>query len=226
MGDRSIVILDCLEGDLADYCYGRIAGYAEPDFRVVRLEAMRGRYPESPVDWASRNAAAAMIISGSCHSPLDTDPWIAGCNSFIRGFVGTGLPVLGICFGHEALAAALGGVLDRRESLAVAFRDVRISSPDPIFKGFDGTTRQPVAHEVFVSAPPPGFEVIGASDDCPVQVMRHSELPIYGVQFHPEMDRHIKEFDPDWAPLTDEEFEETEGPVLMRNFISIVRAFG
>jgi GMP synthase-like glutamine amidotransferase len=212
---------DCLEGDIGDYSYDRIAGSIPEETGRIRLPAISGQLPADVPAWATSNRVAALIISGSFFSPLDDFPWIRSLEQFVRSFVPTGLPLLGICFGHEVLANALGGELSRRDEHTVAFRDVRIDTPDPLFKGLGPTTRQPIAHEVFVRSAPPGFDVIASSFDIAVQAMRGRSAPVYGVQFHPEVDVRVKQFDPDWDAIPDHEYPDSEGPALMRNFMDI-----
>jgi GMP synthase-like glutamine amidotransferase len=220
---RWIAIVDCLEGTLGDYCYERIAGYVVPDFEPLRLAAMRERVPADVGKWVSENNIAGTIVSGSCHSPLGGDPWIRRLESFTAALVKTGLPLLAICFGHELLASALDGRLARLPVQAITMRDVEISE-DPLFKGLGPATRQPVSHEVFVAEPPSGFDVIASTPECRVKAMKLRGRPVYGVQFHPEVDRGIKGPDPTWAPISDEGFAGSEGPVVMRNFIEIARS--
>ncbi len=216
--------MDCLEGALADYCFRRMSGYFENGYRIERLEAPLGVFPGKPLEWATRINAAGMVIGGSQYSPLDTEPWMPGLAEFLKEIAPSGIPVLGICFGLEALAVSLGGELGRRGELTVALREVRIIERDALFAGLCAVTRQPVAHEVMVKSVPEGFRITAVSDDCPVQAMRHETLPVYGVQFHPEMDRDIKIYDSDWIGLDDASFERSEGPAVMRNFVEIVRS--
>ncbi len=223
MASRKIVIIDCLDGRLGDYCYERMAGYFVPEFEPVRIEAMTGAAPAGAAGWARRIDAAGMVIGGSQYSPLDPEPWIPVAEHFVAEFFDTGLPTLGICFGHELLCSALGGKLTHRGELAVALRRVRLRGDDPLFAGLGGETAQPVCHEVMASETPRGFVTIGESDDCPIQVMRHETLPVWGVQFHPEMDAEIKVHDSDWIGLGDEEFAKSEGPAVMRNFFEILK---
>jgi len=192
MAARTIIIVDCLDGALADYCYRRIAGYFEPEFRAVRIAADRDEIPADAAEYARESGAAGMVIGGSQYSPLDPLPWLPALEDFVAAFIETGLPVLGICFGLEIMAAALGGSLAKRPELAVALREVRLLESNSLFDGLGEVTFQPVCHEIMVADAPSGFLVAAESDDCPVQAMRHESLPVYGVQFHPEMDKDIK----------------------------------
>ncbi len=220
---RRIAIADCLQGDLADYCYNRVSSYVRPDFEPFRLRAMNDPIPDDPESWSIENNVAALVVAGSLHSPLDPEPWILELGNFTAGFFSVGRPMLAICFGHELIAQALGGKLEKKSSLTVEFKDIRILKDDPLFQGLEKTSRMPVAHEVMVASVPPDFDVIGSTDDCPVQAMRHSTKPVYGVQFHPEMDAGIRGFDPNWRVLSEASLEKSEGPVVMKNFIGIVR---
>lgn len=226
MKTRSIAYVDCLEGALADYCYERVAGCFGPDFEPLRLEAMRNPMPPDVAGWAVGENVAGMVVGGSCHSPLDSDDWIRGAGRFLAEFVELDLPLLAICFGHELLASALGGRLGRLQVQAITMRDIEILTGDPLFAGLGPATRQPISHEVFVEEPPPRFDVIASTAECRVKAMKLRGRPVYGLQFHPEVDAGIKGPDPTWNPISDDEFAESEGPAVMRNFIDIVSFLG
>ena len=126
MAARTIIIVDCLDGALADYCYRRIAGYFEPEFRAVRIAADRDAIPADAAAYTREKGASGMVIGGSQYSPLDPLPWLPALEEFVAGFIQTGLPALGICFGLEIMAAAHGGSLAKRPELAVALREVKL----------------------------------------------------------------------------------------------------
>jgi GMP synthase (glutamine-hydrolysing) len=101
-----------------------------------------------------------------------------------------GLPVLGICYGEQAMCAALGGkveVSDHRE-FGRAFLEVVGRSPL-----FDGVWAKGERHQVWMShgdrvmALPDGFQVIGVSDGAPFAAIADDKRALYGVQFHPEV---------------------------------------
>ena len=101
-----------------------------------------------------------------------------------------GMPVLGICYGEQAMCAALGGrveVSDHRE-FGRAFLEVVRNSPL-----FDGVWAKAERHQVWMShgdrviALPDGFQVIGISDGAPFAAIADEKRSLYGVQFHPEV---------------------------------------
>jgi GMP synthase (glutamine-hydrolysing) len=103
----------------------------------------------------------------------------------------TGVPVLGICYGMQAMGYLLGGQVvpaDRRE-----YGQARIALCDssPLFNGVDPDRDDRLtvwmSHGDTVMAPPPGFAVLGATDNCPVAAMADHARGLYAVQFHPEV---------------------------------------
>ncbi len=101
-----------------------------------------------------------------------------------------GLPVLGICYGEQAMCATLGGkveVSDHRE-FGRAFLEVVGHSPL-----FDGVWAKGERHQVWMShgdrviALPEGFQVIGLSEGAPFAAIADDKRALYGVQFHPEV---------------------------------------
>lgn len=221
---KSVAIINSLPGSLGDYCSNRVAGYFNDAYNIILINAMEERFPADVALWAKERDVAAILPAGSLNSPLDDEPWIRRLEEFLRDALAAEIPMLGICFGHEVIASAFGGKLENRGEYTVATRHVRILADDPLFAGFNGETTQVVAHSVHVTEPPPGFITIGSTPDCNAQAFRHERLPVYGVQFHPEMDPEIKIHDEDWEALTDAELTDFDGPALMRNFRAIIDA--
>jgi len=218
-----VAIIDNLEGGLGDYCFERVAVFFKEEFEVVRVRVLPDGLPGDAAGWKAAEGIDAMVVAGSLESPLDDLEWIRGEEEFLRNFVETGAPVLGICFGHELIGSAFGGDLERLPGLRCECAENEILLEDRIFRGLGRKTRQVVNHSVQVSEAPPGFSVLARSAGGPVQAMKHQKLPVFGVQFHPEMDREIKVHDPSWRVLSDEELVNADGRTLMRNFIDIVK---
>ncbi len=219
---KRILIIDSLGNDIGAYCNRRIETILGSGYEYVVLDATRDELPDQPVEWTRKQSIAAAIAPGSLSSPLDDDEWIRDFEQFLRAWPEAGLPVLAICFAHEALASALGGKLEHTGRYVVEMQDVEIRvGGDPLFDVFAPTVRMPLAHSVQVAEAPPGFVVAGSTPDCPIQAMKHRQLPIYGVQFHPEVDAGIKKVDPDWNVIADSELDNFAGADFIRRFIDI-----
>jgi para-aminobenzoate synthetase component 2 len=122
-------------------------------------------------------------------SPGPSTPERAGHSiDVIRACAATGRPVLGVCLGHQAIGAAWGAVVERApELLHGKTSEVRHGGvgvlaglPDP----FTATRYHSLT--VRPDSIPAEFEVTGRTETGIVMAMRHRELPVEGVQFHPE----------------------------------------
>jgi GMP synthase (glutamine-hydrolysing) len=98
-----------------------------------------------------------------------------------------GIPILGICYGMQLAARSLGAQVRRveRREYGPALLDVR--SPHHLFEGLDAELAVWMSHGDQVEDPEGVFEVLGSTPTCPHAAVRHGELPVFGVQFHPEV---------------------------------------
>jgi len=97
-------------------------------------------------------------------------------------------PILGICAGHQFMALHLGG--DAKPSRIPEFGKARITvrEEDDLFRGLPKELDVWESHNDEVAALPEGFVALASSDNCAVQAMRSTRRPLYGVQFHPEVE--------------------------------------
>ncbi len=121
------------------------------------------------------------------------------------GFLDCGLPVLGICLGHQLMAHALGGVVKQGDSGEYAAVDIRVLVPGDLFNGLDDTLTVWMSHRDEVVEVPEDFISLAESDVCSVEAMKHVSKPLYGVQFHPEVEHTPK------------------GSDILKNFIGVCR---
>lgn len=134
---------------------------------------------------------AGLIITGSAASVTSREPWMLRLEEYLRDIVRAGTPTLGICFGHQLLAQALGGLVAKnprgREIGTVAFealeRDPLITAEHPEFPAN-------MTHVDVVVKLPPGARVLGRTALDPHAALRFAEK-VYGVQFHPEIDGEV-----------------------------------
>jgi GMP synthase (glutamine-hydrolysing) len=98
-----------------------------------------------------------------------------------------GVPILGICYGHQVLAHALGGDVIRTEAAEFGRTDLEVLGGSVLFAELPD--RQPVwmSHRDAVVKAPPGFRVTAATSASPVAAMEDADRRMCGVQFHPEV---------------------------------------
>ena len=105
------------------------------------------------------------------------------------------VPLLGICYGMQTMAAQLGGVVEGSETSEFGYAQIRRTSAGGLFADFadqtDSSDQQLLdvwmSHGDKVSQLPPNFERIAETDSCPIAGMAHVDKPWFGIQFHPEV---------------------------------------
>lgn len=132
----------------------------------------------------------AVILTGSPHSVYDPLPWVGPLEARLReAVVARGLPTLGVCFGHQLLAQALGGRVVRnprgREMGTIEVRRHPAGEGAPLFAGLGARFTAQATHCDTVIAPPEGAAVLAESDLDACQTFRWGSA--WGVQFHPEV---------------------------------------
>ena len=169
-------------GQFADLIAGSIGELFAGDYAVVDA---RTEEPPSP------RGADAVVITGSAANVPTREGWMLRTEAWLREVVAVGTPVFGICFGHQILAQALGGEVQRnprgREIGTVA---VEQTASDPIFDGLPPTFTANVTHIDTVVRLPPGAVALARSPLEDYQAIRFTPT-CYGVQFHPEIDAEV-----------------------------------
>jgi GMP synthase (glutamine-hydrolysing) len=101
-----------------------------------------------------------------------------------------GLPVLGICYGEQAMVAQLGGGVEGGHHREFGRAELEITADTPLFEGFwkkGDTDTVWMSHGDRVTRLPPGFKVIGVSTGAPFAAIADEKRKLYAVQFHPEV---------------------------------------
>ena len=98
-------------------------------------------------------------------------------------------PILGVCLGHQAISEAFGGsLLNLSEVFHGVDSDIKIVKTSPIFVNMDSTQRVGRYHSWVVDGArfPECLEITAISEEDQIMALQHRDLPIYGIQFHPE----------------------------------------
>lgn len=138
-----------------------------------------------------------LILTGSEASILRPEPWFEVEAELIRNAVGLGLSVIGSCFGHQMLVYALSGpeYLRRADPPEVGFAKVEMIGSDPLFDGLPNPWTTFVYHFDTVIDPPAPWRKLGRTSSCDTHVLRYGDLPVWGIQAHPEISaRQAKRF--------------------------------
>ncbi|MEM4445539.1 MAG: glutamine-hydrolyzing GMP synthase, partial [Thermofilum sp.] len=131
---------------------------------------------------SARFNVKGIVLSGGPASVLDE-----GAPGIDARILELGLPVLGICYGHQLLARIAGGRVGPAEKKEYGATYVTIEKPVGVLKGLERRERVWMSHGDVVFEVPEGYEVLAHSENTPVAAFRHKEKPIYGLQWHPEV---------------------------------------
>jgi anthranilate synthase component 2 len=133
--------------------------------------------------------ALALKPSAIVLSPGPCDPAQAGiCLALTRAAADSGVPLLGVCLGHQTIGAAFGGTVQRHSEIVHGKMGEIHHQGKGMFKGLPSPLLATRYHSLVVDRPslPAELEVTAELADGTIMGLRHRELPIEGVQFHPE----------------------------------------
>ncbi|HHX20162.1 MAG TPA: glutamine-hydrolyzing GMP synthase, partial [Clostridiales bacterium] len=136
----------------------------------------------TPADELRKMNPTGIILSGS---PASIQVEDAPCCD--AGVFDLGVPVLGICYGMQLMAAMLGGTVTAGEKQEYGLADTTFDTDHVLFDGLPQTSACWMSHNDRVETLPPGFVSIAHTPDCPNAAMAHDQRRLYGVQFHPEV---------------------------------------
>jgi GMP synthase (glutamine-hydrolysing) len=134
---------------------------------------------------------AAVVITGSPASVTERAPWMLQAEAYIRRVIEAQVPLLGICFGHQLIAQALGGnVRKNPRGREIGTVEVTTLAPDPLFEGLPDRFLANATHVDTVADLPPGATVVASTALEPHAALAFGAL-VRGVQFHPEIDEGV-----------------------------------
>jgi GMP synthase (glutamine-hydrolysing) len=146
--------------------------------------------------------ADGLVLSGGAPRVAWESPKLGNCTEYFDHFQG---PILGECVGMQLMAIHFGGKAGPSEVPEYGLSKLKVIEEDDLFRGLPGEFLVWESHNDEVKDVP-SFTVLALSENCRVQAIKHAEKPLYGVQFHPEVNN-------------------TEhGSEILGNFVTIVKA--
>jgi len=147
------------------------------DVEVVRNDA-------APLDALVERTPDGLVISPGPGTPDDAGVSVA-C---VKGFGERGVPVLGVCLGHQSIGVAFGGKIGRARSIMHGKPSEIHHTRAGVFAGLPEPFTATRYHSLVIEPDscPDCLEVTARTDDGEIMGVRHRDLPIEGVQFHPE----------------------------------------
>ncbi|NQV18113.1 MAG: gamma-glutamyl-gamma-aminobutyrate hydrolase family protein [Armatimonadetes bacterium] len=151
-------------------------------------------YPKDEMSDSKLSQFSHLLITGSelfASVDNENDKQIF---DIIHYFIKHSKSVLGICYGHQILAKAILGskACRKAEKPEFGWKKVKLDS-NPLFEGIEN----PVSYESHydeVCNLTADFRIIAVNDDCPIQAFQYKNRPVWGVQFHPEIDYKTGEY--------------------------------
>ena len=191
-----IAVLDCMKDDALAASFDR--AISRP-IKKAGLKATFFRLPkkDKKPDLSQYSPYTHMIISGSEASVTEDNRWDSLLTDIIGQWVKEGKPLLGICYGHQFLARALVGRQSVRKSETPEFGWLEIPLlENPLFAGLTDPVFM-VSHYDEVCCLNDDFKVLASSPRCGIHAFQYKDLPVWGVQFHPEynMEEAVEIFD-------------------------------
>ncbi len=145
-------------------------------------------------DFAADGQLKGVILSGSHASVYEVD------DKAPDAVFELGVPVLGICYGMQTMAAQLGGTVEAGQTREFGYAEVRAQGHTALLKGIEdfataeghGMLKVWMSHGDKVTQMPPGFQVMASTPACPIAGMADESRGYYAVQFHPEVTHTVQ----------------------------------
>ena len=160
------------------------AQYAQLIARRIRQAGVFSRIVSRDigVEEARRHQPLGLVLSGGPLSVYADDAYLID-----PGLLEIGVPVLGICYGHQLLAHLLGGTVERTGEAEYGRTSLDVTGDSLLLAGTPARQDVWMSHMDAVTRPPQGFAGVATTQGSPVATMEDQERLFYGVQFHPEV---------------------------------------
>ena len=178
-------VADELQAEFCNYpaMFEAMLGEAAPHFQFVTYRVVSGEFPDS-IDGCD-----GYITTGSRYGVNDDSPWVDELEKFVADLDRAEKKFVGICFGHQMLAKALGGkVIQSDRGWAVGISSNQINVRKDWMNPDQEKLNLVVSHHDQVSQLPQKIEVLASSDFCPYYMLQYGNH-MMSVQGHPEFSK-------------------------------------
>lgn len=139
-------------------------------------------YNDKIIDEIKDNLPMGIILTGGPQSVYDDES--TKCSSELFKL---GVPVLGICYGAQAMSYELGGCVEKAEISEYGKTDLKIIDDSKLFVNVKKNSVVWMSHTDKITMAPPDFKVTAATVNCPIAALENPDKKLYAVQFHPEV---------------------------------------
>ena len=211
---------------------GNIARFHRVAFPTVREDLEMAK-------WLECIEVDAVVCSGSRKNVTMWEEWMYGASSLMRVSSMSGIPTLGICFGHQLLCKSLGAEVTRAESMSSGVWNMKLSDEGHKDILFDLCKVEHVgpavvySHQDHVVTMPENSVLLGSASHNEITAIRvlgasGDKLPAWGVQFHPEAAKHRIERAFQWGHMSENEMlslqRDHDGAGVLESFANVVLA--
>ena len=171
-------------GAYPDYphAFELLLGDEAPDWQFRAYAALDGELP------ASVESCDAWLITGSKNDAYDAEPWIVALEAFLREAYRAKIPIVGICFGHQLLAQALGGKVEKSpKGWGVGVHNYQLKEYPKWLVDAPSSFSIQAFHQDQVVELPDGASVVAESDFCPYAMLAYGDCAM-SFQGHPEFE--------------------------------------
>jgi len=165
--------------------FERLVGPHLPEAEFFTVAIVDGEVADSP------SQADGWIITGSRSGAYENEPWIPPLEAFLRDCLAAHVPVVGICFGHQILAQAMGGKVENSDKgWGVGLLDYLVSTRPSWLEDIGSGFTIPAIHQDQVIKAPEGAQVFVQSEFCPIAGLVYGDPDkpdAFSIQPHPEM---------------------------------------
>ncbi|MEO0883541.1 MAG: glutamine amidotransferase [Pseudomonadota bacterium] len=154
---------------------------ADPGIQFETVSVALGEQLPEP------SSLEGVLITGSASGVYDPEPWMESLFRFIRATAGARTPQFGICFGHQAMAEALGGKAEKStKGWAIGRNTYDVCYQPEWMAGATASFSIAASHQDQVVTAPPATQVTAQSDFCSIAGLHYQTFPAASFQGHPE----------------------------------------